>query len=108
MQKQDEVFNTMEVSYDMLESVLTASLQTARTYYACPEELYSLGQLEATANLVYVMLCGKGRKFSNTKLELLCQEYASIAIERMEDIAGQKIPHGGLRNSYTIKNHSLK
>ena len=80
---------TMEdvhVRPEMLETILTASLQTARRYYGCAEEMYSLGQLEATANLVYVILCSRNTLGKFPSIEILCQEYSTIAVERMEEL----------------------
>ena len=56
----------MEVNREMLETVLDAALSTARSFRGRPGELYALGQLEATANLIYVMIC--------------CQDYQIICM----------------------------
>lgn len=85
------------VAMDMLETILAASLQTARGYYGRPEEMYALGQLEATANMTYVMLCSQvAGEYS--QVETLCQEYANIAVERMEELVDKSIPHGGMQS----------
>ena len=73
----------MEVNREMLETVLDAALSTARSFRGRPGELYALGQLEATANLIYVMICCQD---SGTlgQLEVRCQTCAGEAVERME------------------------
>lgn len=77
----------MQVNRDMLETVLDAALSTARSYRGKEGELYALGQLEATSNLVYIMICcedptGMGQ------LEVRCQAGALEAVERMERLKG--------------------
>ena len=73
----------MQVSQQMLEAVLDAALTTARGYRGRNEELYALGQLEATANLIYVTICCE-KPGGMGQLEVRCQAYAQEAIERME------------------------
>ena len=73
----------MEVNREMLETVLDAALSTARSYRGRPGELYALGQLEATANLIYVMICCQDSGALG-QLEVRCQTCASEAVERME------------------------
>ena len=94
----------LSISVDMLETILAASLQTARSHYGRPEEMYALGQLESTANMMYVMLCSQvAGEYHH--LETLCQEYANIAVERMEELSLQMSEHGkvaGFSKVYSI------
>ena len=77
----------MQVNREMLENMLDAALSTARTHRGRQEELYALGQLEATANMVYVMICCQTSE-ELSRLEVRCQACALEAIERMEKISG--------------------
>lgn len=75
----------MEVNREMLESMLDAALTTARSHRGRPGELYALGQLEATANMIYVMICSQtSGQFG--QLEVLCQACASEAVDRLENL----------------------
>lgn len=73
----------MQVDRELLETVLDAALSTARTYRNKPGELYAIGQLEATANLIYVMICVHSEPALD-KLEVRCQASALEAIERLQ------------------------
>ena len=77
----------MQVSRQMLETVLDAALSTARSYRGREGELYALGQLEATANLIYVTICCESASGMG-QLEVRCQSCAQEAIDRMENLKG--------------------
>lgn len=77
----------MQVNREMLETMLDAALSTARSYRGRKGELYALGQLEATANMIYVMICCQQYEGMG-QLEVRCQSCALEAIERMDRISG--------------------
>jgi len=72
----------MQVNREMLEAILDASISTARSFRGRAGELYALGQLEATANMVYVMICAQNST-EYGQLEVRCQSAALEALERM-------------------------
>lgn len=80
----------MQVNREMLESMLDAVLSTARNHRGRQGELYALGQLEATANLIYVMTCCEAQQGLG-QLEVRCQACALEAIERMERLCDSAV-----------------
>jgi len=64
---------------ELLKELLDAATGTALAHRDTPAELYALGQLEATANMAYIMAAGQG--FND--LELHCQRVAIEAISRL-------------------------
>ena len=72
----------IEVDVELLRALLDAALQTARSHRGKPRELYVLGQLEATANVAYILTAGS----IDYEFEAFCQRMAAEAIERMEAI----------------------
>lgn len=70
----------LEVDVELLRALLDAALQTARSHRGKPRELYVLGQLEATANMAYILAAAK----VEYEFEAYCQRLAAEAIERME------------------------
>jgi len=84
----------MIVNKEMLNAVLDAALTTARSYRGKSNELYALGQLEATANLIYITICCQDKRdFGH--LEIRCQASAQEAVDRMERIMHDKTARSG-------------
>lgn len=77
----------MQVNQEMLETMLDAALSTARRYRGRNGEMYALGQLESTANLIYVMICCQDRDTGFAQLEVRCHSCALEAVERMSRLA---------------------
>lgn len=73
----------VEVDVELLRALLDAAVRTARSHRGKPRELYVLGQLEATANMAYILAAGK----VEYEFEAYCQSLAAEAIERMEAIS---------------------
>ncbi|MCG8311635.1 MAG: hypothetical protein MI976_00325 [Pseudomonadales bacterium] len=68
------------VDKELLNALLDAARCTALSHRGKERELYVLGQLEATANLAYILTAGN----VEYEFEAYCQRLASEAIERME------------------------
>ncbi|PIE40617.1 MAG: hypothetical protein CSA49_07615 [Gammaproteobacteria bacterium] len=72
--------SSINVDIEMLKELLDAAATTALSHRGDQQELYVLGQLEATANMAYIIGVGHvGYDF-----EAYCQKLAGEAIERME------------------------
>lgn len=74
--------NHVNTDVELLRALLDAARRTAFSYRGKQRELYVLGQLEATANLAYILTTGN----VNHDFEAYCQQMAAEAIERMETI----------------------
>lgn len=70
--------NRLEVDPELLEAILGASYSTYMAHRDCDKELYALGCLEATANLVYILTSGT----ENEELATTAQLFAGVAIDR--------------------------
>jgi hypothetical protein len=64
---------------ELLKQLLDAATGTALAHRDTPSELYALGQLEATANMAFIMAAGQGFH----ELEVHCQQVAVEAISRL-------------------------
>lgn len=84
----------LEVDVKLLHELVSASSRTALTHRGDQHEEYVLGQLEATANIVYVLSVETG----NTELESLCQKHATEAIQRLEEINPALTSDGDLQS----------
>lgn len=73
---------TVLVNTDLLRELLNAAARTALVHRGSEHEQYVLGQLEATANLAYVLSAGAG----DEELELLCQQLALDALSRHSEL----------------------
>lgn len=73
----------MSVDAELLRELLNAASRTALSHRGSEHECYVLGQLEATANMAYV-LCASSE---NEELELLCQQLALDALNRHSEIS---------------------
>lgn len=73
---------TVLVNTDLLRELLNAAARTALAHRGSEHEQYVLGQLEATANLAYVLSAGAG----DEELELLCQQLALDALNRHSEL----------------------
>ncbi len=74
------------VNTDLLRELLNASARTALAHRGSDVECYVLGQLEATANLAYILATGAG----DDDLELLCQQLALDALNRHSELECSK------------------
>ena len=79
----------MKLDDPFLRELLNAASRTAMAHRGSEHEAYVLGQLEATANLAYVVAQGLGLD----DLELLCQQKALDAIDRYSEIHPSKAGH---------------
>jgi len=70
------------VDLEFAESILGASYSTAMSHRAKKDEMYALGALEATANLIYIMAVNS----DIPELETLCQKFAGDALSRFSDL----------------------
>lgn len=68
----------------MLE-LLNAATRTALAHRNDVLEMYVLGQMEATANVIYVLAVSQGYE----GLETMCQRMAQDALARMTEISGK-------------------
>lgn len=75
--------NRLSVDVELLRELLNAASRTALTHRGSEHECYVLGQLEATANMAYVLSAGSG----NEELELLCQQLALDALNRHSELS---------------------
>jgi hypothetical protein len=71
---------------ELLKELLDAATGTALAHRDTPAELYALGQLEATANMAYIMAAGQGFN----ELELHCQRVAVEAISRLATLKARE------------------
>lgn len=72
----------LQVDVEFLRSLVDAAADTALHYRGMQYEEYVLGQLEATANVVYALSVGVG----DLALESACQKFAMDALQRLEEI----------------------
>ena len=75
--------SSLDVSTNLLRELLSAAAGTALTHRGSEFETYVLGQLEATANLVYVLCSNSG----DEELEILCQQMALDALDRLSELS---------------------
>lgn len=83
-----DFFATDRVTLDpslMLE-LLNAATRTAMAHRNDANEMYVLGQLEATANVIYVLAVSQGYD----GLETMCQRMAQDALARLTEISGKR------------------
>ena len=73
----------IEIHEEQLQALLDAAVRTALTHRGKYHEEYVLGQLEATANFVYIICVGRE---NSADLEVACQRHAQAAIERLTEI----------------------
>ncbi len=73
----------IEIYEEQLQALLDAAVRTAMTHRGKRHEEYVLGQLEATANFVYIICVGQD---NSAELEVACQRHAQTAIERLTEI----------------------
>ncbi len=86
-----DFFSVESVSLDpalMLE-LLNAATRTALAHRNDANEMYVLGQLEATANVIYVLAVSQGYD----GLETICQRMAQDALARLLEISPKKRGH---------------
>lgn len=68
----------LTVDPDLLKALLGASYSTYMAHRGRNNELYALGALEATSNLVYVLTCDG----QNEELATMAQMFAGVALDR--------------------------
>ena len=73
------------IEVDMLQELLEAAARTALSHRDTEHECYVLGQLEATANMIYALLAGSG----HVELELYCQQLAVDALDRHAELVAR-------------------
>ncbi|MCP5017710.1 MAG: hypothetical protein GY938_20925 [Ketobacter sp.] len=76
--------NRLSTDVELLRELLNAASRTALTHRGSEHESYVLGQLEATANMAYVLVAGSG----HDELEMLCQQLALDALSRYSELSG--------------------
>lgn len=79
-------YATVAVDPDLMLELLNAAARTAMTHRNHPNEMFVLGQLEATANAIYVMAVAQGFE----ELESTCQRLAFEALNRLNDIGARE------------------
>lgn len=85
----------LETDTELLRQLLDASKRTAMSHRGKARELYVLGQLEASANMAYILVAGK----VDYEFEAYCQQLAAEAIDRMEAISQADARKGTSRGS---------
>ena len=70
------------VDMEFAQAILGASYSTSVNHRGESDEMYALGGLEATANLIYIMAVNAG----NTELEVMCHKFAADALNRYEEL----------------------
>lgn len=89
----------IEIYEEQLQALLDAAVRTAMTHRGRQHEEYVLGQLEATANFVYIICVGQ---HNSAELEVACQRHAQTAIERLAEIRpANSHYHFGAENGLT-------
>lgn len=73
----------LTVDTELLKSLLGAAYSTYMGHRGQSDELYALGALEATANVIYVLSCNN----DNEELENMSQQFAADALNRASEIA---------------------
>lgn len=74
--------NRLNVDVELLRELLNAAARTALTHRGSEHECYVLGQLEATANMAYVLAASS----DNEELEMFCQQLALDALNRHSEL----------------------
>ena len=74
----------LTVDPDLLKSLLGASYSTYMAHRGDDNELYALGALEATSNLIYVLTCDG----ANEELATMAQMFAGVALDRTVESLG--------------------
>jgi hypothetical protein len=90
---------TVLVNTDLLRELLNAAARTALAHRGSEHEQYVLGQLEATANLAYVMSAGSG----DDELELLCQQLALDALSRHSELESSSSRNQGRESRRSLQ-----
>ena len=78
--------SSLNINMNLLKELLNAAAGTALTHRGSEVEAYVLGQLEATANMVYVLCSNSG----DDELEILCQQLAFDALDRLSELSLQQ------------------
>ena len=75
----------VNVDLELMAELLNATTRTALAHRNDVNEMYVLGQMEATANIIYVLSVSQG--FDG--LESICQRMALDALARFAEITGK-------------------
>lgn len=70
------------VDMEFAKAILGASYSTSMSHRGEMDEMYALGGLEATANILYIMAVNAG----NTELEVMCHKFAADALNRYDEL----------------------
>lgn len=77
--------DTVTLDPSLMLELLNAATRTALAHRNDTNEMYVLGQMEATANVIYVLAVSQGYE----GLETMCQRMAQDALARMTEISGK-------------------
>lgn len=82
-----DFFSAQSVIVDpsLMIELLNAATRTALSHRNDANEMYVLGQWEATANVIYILAVSQGYE----GLETMCQRMAQDALARMMEISGR-------------------
>lgn len=73
---------SVPVDPDLMMELLNAAKRTALAHRNQPNERFVLGQMEATANAVYIMVVSQGLD----ELEETCERLAHEALKRLAEL----------------------
>lgn len=76
---------TVTLDPSLMLELLNAATRTALAHRNDTHEMYVLGQMEATANVIYVLAVSQGYE----GLETMCQRMAQDALARMTEISSK-------------------
>lgn len=79
----------LSVDRELLKALLGAAYSTYMGHRGQADEVYALGALESTANLIYVMTCNG----EDPELETMSQQFAADALDRANELA-KSFPEG--------------
>lgn len=86
-----ERYVSVPVDPDLMMELLNAAKRTALSHRNQPNEQFVLGQMEATANAIYVMIVSQGFD----QLEEACERLAHEALNRLAEI-NFKVPRANV------------
>ena len=86
-----ERYVSVPVDPELMMELLNAAKRTALTHRNQPNEQFVLGQMEATANAIYVMIVSQGFE----ALEEACERLAHEALNRLAEI-NFKVPQSNV------------
>ncbi|MBV1880058.1 MAG: hypothetical protein KUG82_00395 [Pseudomonadales bacterium] len=87
------------VDIEFARAILGAGASTALNHRGEKDEMYALGALEATANLLNVMAVDSG----NVALEALCHKLAGDAVDRYGELCEEHNIVSRLGRRYSVE-----